>query len=551
MRFLRHFTVVAALLLLARAGVSAQVPAGNTFRVFIRGADSGVEEVTLLESAEGWTLRGSVKMRAPINVAIDSWEARYDRNWRPIELTVNVTEETSQRTLRTTLKGPVASIDISQNGQVERRTATVTPDAIVLPGLVFGAYEALAAKLATSRTGEEIPALIAENAVTITVNNVTQETVQTPGRTISARRWMLHLRGDTAKIDMAMELWTDGSRLLRIDIPSRVMSVVRDDVASVSARLVTMSRANDESVSIAANGFSLAATISKPASTPARVPAIILVSGSAATDRDEMASGIPIFAQLADGFANDGFLVVRYDERGVGQSGGRAESATLDEFALDARAVVTYVSKRKDVDPKRISIVGYGEGGWVALLAAAAEKRVAALTLIATPALSGSELVLEQQRAFLQRSGTSGPEQRSAVERQKAILAAVITGKGWENITLDVRRRTDTPLYRSILTFEPARVLARIRQPVLVVQPALDREVGAHHGEQLLQLARSRPRAPVTEFLQLPSANHLLARAGTGEVDEYGALPEKRVIPEAIREISGWLKRALHAGPVE
>ena len=66
------------------------------------------------------------------------------------------------------------------------------------------------------------------------------------------------------------------------------------------------------------------------------------------------------------------------DERGMGQSGGRAESATFEEFATDARAVFTYLGKRKDVDPKRISVIGYGEGGWVALIVAAREQRLAA-----------------------------------------------------------------------------------------------------------------------------------------------------------------------------
>ena len=542
MRFLKHFTVVATLLLLAATDAPAQVSAANTFRVFVRGAESGIEEVTLFELPHGWTLRGSVKMRAPITVAIDYWEARYDRNWRPLELTINVTEDGVRRTLHSTFNGAIASIDVSQNDQVERRTVNVAPDAVVLPGLVFGAYEALAARLSTSQRGASFPALIAENTVTISVNNVTPETIQVPGRTISARRWTLHLGGEGSKVNMNLDVWTEGNRLLRIDMPSRMLSVVRDDIAAVSARVVSMARPNDETVQIAANGFSLAGTISRPAAAnasttppgsravPARLPAIVLISGSSPTDRDEVVSGIPIFAELANGLADEGFLVVRYDERGVGQSGGRAETATLDEFALDARAVITSLSKRKDVDPKRISAIGYGEGGWIALIAAAREQRLAAVTLVATPATSGSEIVLEQQRAFLDRSGSTGADRQSAIERQKAIIAAVITGKGWENITLDVRRRVDTPLYRSFLTFEPAQAIARVKQPMLVVQPALSREVGPHHGEQVAQFGRTRPRSPATEFMPV-----------TGE--KPGA--------EAIPAVASWLKTTLPPPPVK
>ena len=103
------------------------------------------------------------------------------------------------------------------------------------------------------------------------------------------------------------------------------------------------------------------------------------------TDRDEFVAGIPIFAQLANALADAGYLVVRYDERGAGQSGGRQESATLQEFAADARAVVTYLSKRRDVDPRRIALVGYGEGGWISLLVGERENKVAAIGLVAAP----------------------------------------------------------------------------------------------------------------------------------------------------------------------
>jgi len=555
-QFLRHFTVAAVLLAGCAHEAAAQVKASNTFRVFVRGVDTGIEEVTLLESPEGWTLRGSGKYRAPINLAMDYWEARYDRAWKPIELTVNLTENTNQWTVHTVFSGTVASSDISQNGQMQRRTHNVSADSVVLPNLVFGAYEALAARLALASVGAQLQAFIApQDVVAVTVNNVTDETIQMASRKMAARRWMLHVGSATSKLDM--EVWTEGTRLLRIDIPAQMLSVVRDDIASVSARLVTMARANDEQVSVPANGFSLAATISRPVApaepaaiagrkpTPVRLPAVVLLSGSTPSDRDEIVAGIPIFAQLANALADAGYLVVRYDERGMGQSGGRAESATFEEFATDARAVFTYLGKRKDVDPKRISMIGYGEGGWVALIVAAREQRLAALALIAAPAVSGTELVLEQQRQLFDRGATTDAAQQAAVEQQKTILDAVMTGNGWDTLPPDIRRRVDTPLYRSFLMFDPAQMIVRVRQPMLIIQPALDREVPTHHGQQLAQLGRSRQRAKSTDFVQLPGVNHLLARAATGDVAEYGTLPERSVSPAAILEITSWLSKAL------
>lgn len=571
MNSLRHFTcpkgaaVAALFVAFCAAGVqdaAAQTTAAHTFRVFVRGVDTGIEEVTVLESADGWTLRGSGKLRAPVNLAMDFWEARYDRAWKPIELTINLTESAKRWSVHTTFKGTIASSDITQEGQVQRRNSTVATDTVVLPNLIFGAYEALAARLAMEKIGSQLQVFIApQDALSALVHNVTDETIKTPGRVIAARRWTLHLGGGGGSAKLEMEVWTEGSRLLRVDIPTQMLTVLRDDISSVSARLVTMARPNDEEVTIPANGFSLAATISRPVAAaapapapgrkpaPVRLPAVVLVSGSGPTDRDEFVAGIPIFAQLANALADAGYLVVRYDERGAGQSGGRQESATIEEFAVDARAVVAYLVKRRDVDPKRISLVGYGEGGWIALVVGARDEKIAAIGLIATPSTPGTELVLEQQRLMFEGSSTSPAAQQAAVEQQKKILEAVVSGKGWEEFNPDMRKRVDTPLYRSFLMFEPAQVIVKTRQPMLVMHPMLDREVPAYHGEQLAQLARSRPRARATEFAQLAGVNHLLARAATGETSEYGTLTQRSISPAATLELTSWLAKALIPEP--
>ena len=137
--------------------------------MFVRGADTGIEEVTVLESPDGWTLRGSGKLRAPVNLSMDYWEARYDRAWKPIELTINLTESAKQWSVHTTFNGTIASSDITQEGQIQRRTSTVAADTVVLPNLIFGAYEALAARLATEKIGSQLQVFIApQDALSVT-----------------------------------------------------------------------------------------------------------------------------------------------------------------------------------------------------------------------------------------------------------------------------------------------------------------------------------------------------------------------------------------------
>ena len=115
-------------------------------------------------------------------------------------------------------------------------------------------------------------------------------------------------------------------------------------------------------------GFGLAATVTVPVDRPRPVdgwPAVLLVSGPGAPDRDGTLSGVPVLGQLASALADAGFLVARYDRRGTGRSGGRPESAGVEEYAEDARRMVRYLDDRDDVDRDRITVVGQAEGGWV------------------------------------------------------------------------------------------------------------------------------------------------------------------------------------------
>ena len=68
---------------------AAQAPTAQTFHVFLRGAEAGSEEVTVFGSADGWVLRGSGKLGAPLNLTTEYWEIRYDTTWRPVDLTVS------------------------------------------------------------------------------------------------------------------------------------------------------------------------------------------------------------------------------------------------------------------------------------------------------------------------------------------------------------------------------------------------------------------------------------------------------------------------------
>jgi uncharacterized protein len=269
---------------------------------------------------------------------------------------------------------------------------------------------------------------------------------------------------------------------------------------------------------------------------------VVLIAGSGPLDRDETAYGIPIFAQLANALADAGFAVVRYDKRGVGQSGGRSEFATLSDYAEDAAAVVKFLEKRKDIDPKRIALVGHSEGAAVALLAARRAGNVNAVAMIAGIGTTGAQLNLEQQQYALKTGKIPEAEHAAKIELQKKVQAAVLTGKGWEDVPADIRKQAESPWFASLLAFDPAPLIDKLDQPLLVIQGALDTQVPPHHAEKLGALANARKKAPKTEVVVVPGINHLLVPAKTGDVSEYTSLPNRTISPEVAAKIAAWLK---------
>jgi pimeloyl-ACP methyl ester carboxylesterase len=300
-------------------------------------------------------------------------------------------------------------------------------------------------------------------------------------------------------------------------------------------------------VKIPSIGFTLVGTLSRPLSAAGKLPAVVLVGGSGPTDRDELVYGIPILGQIADALADAGFIVVRYDKRGIGQSGGRVESASLADFAEDVRAAVKLLSQRKDVDPKRIVVVGHSEGGAVALLAASKDKRIAGVAVMAANGVTGSELVLAQQLRALNRMTLSPAEKQAKIDTQRQINEAVMTGKNLDKLPPEIRRQVDSAEFQSLLSNDPAKVVPDVRQPILILQGELDAEVEPSNADRLEALAKKRKHPAPVDVVKLPGVNHLFVAAKTGEADEYPSLADKHVSPAAIRALTGWLQKTFPA----
>lgn len=526
------------------AAPAAQAPAQGaaTFVVMLRGVRVGFETVTLSRTATGWGITSGGRLELPFDMLTTRFELNYGPDWQPRDLAIEGVLQGQLVNMTTSFEGTNATTTLLKGDTRASNTVPVSPKTVVLPANFFGAYEALAAQIGGMAPGAVFRAYLApEFEVAATIDRVASRRVALPGETIDIREFTMTLT--TPVGPTPLQMWTDDRhRLVRVTLPRAGLLAVREDLATVLAREEHVRNPGDQALFIPSTGFSLGATITRPAAAGARAegPAVVLVSAPGPQDRDYSVVGtsaqLPVFGQLAGALAERGYFVVRYDGRGIGQSGGRTENATLDDYAQDVVHIVNWLRRRPDVDDNRLAVVGYGEGAAVALLAARREDRIRAVALLAAPAVGGQALTLEQQEDLLTRLNVPPAERAEKIALQKRVLSATMSGAGWEGIPFELRRQADSATFRSWLLFDPPAVIARLEQPIFIAHGSLDDQIAPAHADRLETLSRSRRNAPPTHTRKMlfPGVTHRFARA---DVDDLAPV----IAPEPVDALAAWL----------
>src|SRR5262245_8182881 len=358
------FAVIAASRPLAQTSDNSGTAA---FTVFAQGARIGTQRVEVKRTDAGWRISSVGRINAPLDLVTTKFELTYASDWHPQRLDVECVRGGTPIVFTTVFGKATATSEVVQNGQRASTTQPMSPQSVVLPTDFFAAYEGLASRLGSATPGTILPVYVApEFEARITVDRITPRRVVTPDRTLALREFSLTMT--TPKGTVGVEVWTDErQRLARVALPATSVAAVRDDLTSVMARVESEPNPGEESVFIPANGFTLAGTIANPGAGK-RVPAVVLVSSAGPHGRDYLTYGVPVFEQLSKAIAAAGYFVVRYDSRGVGQSGGRTETAGLTEYADDVRNVVAWLKKREKVDADRVALIAYGESGPIAMI---------------------------------------------------------------------------------------------------------------------------------------------------------------------------------------
>jgi hypothetical protein len=311
--------------------------------------------------------------------------------------------------------------------------------------------------------------------------------------------------------------------------------------------------------------ITLAGTLTLP-NKEGKFPVVILISGSGPQDRDETFMGHKPFLVLADHLTKQGIGVLRFDDRGQGESTGDFGSATTEDFSKDVLSAIAFLKTRKEVDEKNIGLIGHSEGGIIAPLAANKSKDVAFMVLLASTGISGTELSVMQSKTL--REFPVKDEEAYEKNTRKAI-AIVISNKSEseiiaeltahyndflrpilsglnvpeKNINTFITSQVNTsikPWSRYFLQYNPADEIEKLQIPVLSLNGSKDTQVNAKINQNGIREALIKGGNKDYKILELENLNHFFQECETGKMDEYRKI-EQTFSPIALKEISSWV----------
>ncbi|MET4075701.1 alpha/beta fold hydrolase [Hymenobacter sp. UYCo722] len=306
-------------------------------------------------------------------------------------------------------------------------------------------------------------------------------------------------------------------------------------------------------------GISLAGTYTLPADM-GPFPAVVLLTGSGPEDRNETYQGHQPFAVLADYLTRQGIAVLRFDDRGVGQSGGTLKGTTSADYATDAQAALAWLRAQPGIRKNQVGLIGHSQGGTAAIGAAGQANGPDFVVLLAAPGLPGDELIVQQSLALV-RLQTTDPAQLASTEKMQRAMTQIIQKTPGDaqaqsllllyysaispQLAAQVKPQLPmltSPDYRHLLADRPALTLAKVRCPVLAMGGSKDVQVPTTRNLAATAAGLKAANNRDVTVQELPGLNHLFQTAKTGAPAEYATI-EETFAPVALQAIGDWITK--------
>ena len=295
-----------------------------------------------------------------------------------------------------------------------------------------------------------------------------------------------------------------------------------------------------------------------------KFPAVVLIAGSGALDRNEECFDHKPFLLLADALSSNGFAVLRYDERGVGATIGGYPAAPSEPLATDAMAALRYLKTRPEVDATSVGFVGHSEGGLIAVMNAAKHpEEIAYIVSMAGPGVPGKELGMKQSQLGFKTAGIEFSDEMMKLNED--IYTIISTEKdsvtmceklaqyyqeqeGNPAVPMYLKGMTveqyiqlfALPMVRCVFQYDPIENLKRVKCPMLAVNGTLDCQVACE--DNLNAIQRFVPHATIKTYDGL---NHFFQTCTDwiGSAN-YGGIRET-MNPMVLEDITEWLKNVV------
>ena len=272
----------------------------------------------------------------------------------------------------------------------------------------------------------------------------------------------------------------------------------------------------------APQGHVLAGTLTVPPHA-APVAAAVLITGLSPHERNNGDAPWMTLRDVADALGRAGIAALRVDDRGIGKSTGDNAQFTSFDKVEDVQTEVAWLRTQSGIDPKRIMLVGYSEGGMIAPMVAAADPSIAAIVMLAGPGVSGMDVARYQVRQPIMRD-----PKMSDAEKEQAFA------KQLEEALKDL-----SPHETSFLSIDPISYDRRVRCPALIIQGATDTTVPPRSAERIASAMRDGGNVDVTVRI-IPGVSHSLLPDPVGLSSGWAALPAFLTSPDILDTLTRW-----------
>ena len=312
----------------------------------------------------------------------------------------------------------------------------------------------------------------------------------------------------------------------------------------------------------------LAGTLTLP-SKEESYPAVVLISGSGPQNRNSEFAGHRPFLVLADYLTRKGMAVLRYDDRGFGQSTGNFGTGTSLDFSYDVESAIEFLKTRKEIKNDNIGLIGHSDGAMIAPMIAARTSDVSFIVLLAGPGVPGPKLLLDRQELLEKKMGFSEVEVEKSRRHAEQMIQIVVNSSDTETtkaelIMFSINNYDDIPEYavppgmskddfiskhiemlsspwfKYFLKYDPISTLQKVRCPVLALNGEKDVQVPSKANLDGIKNALIAGENRNITIHEIPRLNHAFQECVTGMPDEYGKI-DQTFSPTALTEISDWI----------